>query len=526
MSESLQFLDLPPELILQCLTCLPFRDLASCLNSGNRLLHGLIVNSVLIRYRLEQERAAVEENPSWRENTVISDRLADLRARESNWLNFTPKSTRRVPIDFQTTGIYDLAPDIYFVGDQPDPTTQLCTGLKYIYTSPGPEASQWHRIDAGAPVIDFGTSLEEHDLIAMVTYTAHEGNAQMRSVDVVLLKFSTGEPHPLAKHPTLHIHDASIIRGKPGIAIEIVGQNLALSLVYWGDDERDLDIFHLYNWKLGSQKMAPLGVSNTALAFLTTDTVIVPNSLDASLDVFRIPDSDEGSPPRFLHSFNLPELADDTAILSFQCRGDPNPRAALSRPTRSKFIPRPENALMLFSCDIGNQNGGMGHMFVLDRALFTGMLEVCPSNVSDIQWEAWGPQCTRWFDTNALSTHYITTTCGQRLVTISNNAWQKPAPIRVLDFNNLNVLARRTLGPGRVQEEHATIRIVPEDEEMPPDDIDPAPFRDPVRSFLPFIETVSEELYDFGAVIINDQNIIGVKFGETSLGGLEVFHFG
>lgn len=64
---------------------------------------------------------------------VIWDRLADLRGCEWNWLNFTSKSTRRVPIDFQTTGIYDLAPDIYFVGDQPSPRhfRDLVTSLNF-----------------------------------------------------------------------------------------------------------------------------------------------------------------------------------------------------------------------------------------------------------------------------------------------------------------------------------------------------------------------------------------------------------
>lgn len=77
----------------------------------------------------------------------------------------------------------------------------------------------------------------------------------MASLDVLLLKFSTAAPHPLAAHPTLHIHDIELVREKPGVSIEIVGENLALSLVYWNDERRDMDTFHLYNWKSGMPKM-------------------------------------------------------------------------------------------------------------------------------------------------------------------------------------------------------------------------------------------------------------------------------
>jgi hypothetical protein len=169
MSQSLQFLDLPPELILACLLHLSSVDLASCVRSGNRLLHKIIANSIQIRYHLEQERAKVHENASRTSHLAVSDCLAELRRVEANWLDFTPSARQTLPLDFVSSGVYDLASDVYLVGDTPDPITQHCTGIKYTHTSLASEPPQWRRIDAGRSIIDFGTAFEEHDLIAMVT---------------------------------------------------------------------------------------------------------------------------------------------------------------------------------------------------------------------------------------------------------------------------------------------------------------------------------------------------------------------
>ncbi|KAJ7735540.1 hypothetical protein DFH07DRAFT_1065029 [Mycena maculata] len=508
----MHFLALPPELILACLADLNFAALDACLETGNRLLNEIIFNSVLLRYRKELERACVEENPSRSPKPSVAERLRELRDRDANWLNFTPTSRRTVTLDFRTTGIYDLANDFYLVGDTPDPITMLCTGIKYIRTARG---SEWRRIDAGKPIVDFGLALEEHDLIAIVTYD----NAQMRSLDIMLLKFSTGEPHPRAAKPTLHVQDVEIHRGRPGISIEIVGENIAFSVLYWADEQRDRDTFHLFNWKSGAGKMTPFPLNNTGLTFLTPEILIVPSSVDNSLDVFRIPPSVDSQLPSFLHSFGLPELEPAHAILTFQCRGEPNPRSMSTCPSRAKFLPQPDNAIVLFSFQLGRvaQADVTHHMFVLDRARFTRVLDDCDSDAGDIPWAEWGPQCARWLDADPISMHYITTTCGQRMVTIADGARTRPAPIYVLDFNPAHVRRQRAAGPVD------GVRVVEADEEPGQRR---GPFMEPIHSLVPYVETVSKGLFDYGAVLINEEHIIGAKFGDRSVESLEFLHFG
>ncbi|KAJ6535754.1 hypothetical protein B0H19DRAFT_1271476 [Mycena capillaripes] len=513
------FLSLPSELILACLVNLPSADLDSCLKCRNRLLRSIILNSVFLRYRRAQELAGVEENADRPLNLGISDRLACLRRREASWLTFAPRSRHTISTDFQTTGLYDLTSEIYFVGDTADPNTSLCTSLKYVYTSPGTEASQWHTINAGKPIVDFGTALEEHDLIAMVTYTLNGAKA---SIDVLLLNFSTGAPHPLAAQPTLHIHDVELNRGRPGVSLEIVGQNLALSLMYWNDESRDMDGLYLYNWKSGLAKIAALPINNTGLAFLTPDIIIVPNAAEATLDVLHIrPEDGEGAD--FLHAFHLPTLAGHTGVFSFQCRGAPNPCASISRPSRSPFLPRPSDSILIFALTIISLTSETEYTFVVPRARLARMLDLRNRELDDatgidVDWEAWGPQCTRWLDATTLSTQYITATVGQRMVTIARNAPLVRAPIRVLDFNETNVQKQRA--NGLVEGPHAVVRVVEETT------LDLEPFALPVVSLLPYVETTSKDLFDYDAVLINDENIIGARFGDRSVESLEVLHFG
>lgn len=243
--------------------------------------------------------------------------------------------------------------------------------------------------------------------------------------------------------------------------------------------------------------------------FLTPDLLIVPSSTEATLEVFRIPTSGEG---QLAHVFRLPELRAENSILSFQCRGDPNPRALTRRPSRAKFPSRPEDAVLIFTFETsGRTHGTTQHIFIVNRALFCATLQSSEADVVEVEWEAWGPRCTRWIDAASLAVHHITVTCGQRMVSIPHHAWRIPAPIRVLDFNPRHVQMQRAVGP--VEGEHATIRVV-EDTQAPDWLKHLDTFKEPVISLLPYVEIVSKEDFDFGAVLINDENILGVRVSQ------------
>ncbi|KAJ6566392.1 hypothetical protein B0H19DRAFT_709843 [Mycena capillaripes] len=116
--------------------------------------------------------------------------------------------------------------------------------------------------------------------------------------------------------------------------------------------------------------------------------------------------------------------------------------------------------------------------------------------------------------------HYITVTSGQRMVSILEH---HPTSIRILDFNPQRVEAQRAIGP--VDGDHATVRIV-DGAEPPnwPEHLDA--FEKPVVSRLPYVEIDSKEKFDFGVVLINDENILGVRYGRRFVQSLEMLHFG
>ena len=74
-------------------------------------------------------------------------------------------------------------------------------------------------------------------------------------LEIRLLKFSTGQPHPLAEQPIIFITTTTVYPGDPIVNIEIVGDFLALLITF--DEEEDENesenegMFFLVRWKKG-----------------------------------------------------------------------------------------------------------------------------------------------------------------------------------------------------------------------------------------------------------------------------------
>lgn len=69
----------------------------------------------------------------------------------------------------------------------------------------------------------------------------------------MLLKFSTGEPHPSARHSRLFVANSEWAR--PAINMEISGDNLALIVTHFLPNHLPQDRFYVYEWKTGVLKM-------------------------------------------------------------------------------------------------------------------------------------------------------------------------------------------------------------------------------------------------------------------------------
>jgi hypothetical protein len=70
-------------------------------------------------------------------------------------------------------------------------------------------------------------------------------------LEMRLLKFSTGQPHPLAEQPIIFITTKTVFIGYTMVNIEIVGDFLVLSITFDEEQNENEDMFVLVRWKKG-----------------------------------------------------------------------------------------------------------------------------------------------------------------------------------------------------------------------------------------------------------------------------------
>ncbi|KAJ7619845.1 hypothetical protein DFH06DRAFT_1482871 [Mycena polygramma] len=188
--SSLHFFDLPTELIIKTLAELSVVDLRNCEATNNRFLSGLIRDSASLQYGVEKQLACVEDTPYSLRNNSLVERAQNLRLRQRAWLEFSCTHIRTITVDHVGTNLYELESDIYFLAGVEGPVSGLSQAIEYVRTSasqvPEDTRSDWEHLEIGRPVVDFSAAIDEHNLMAVVTYTPHRSDTHMLSVDIVL----------------------------------------------------------------------------------------------------------------------------------------------------------------------------------------------------------------------------------------------------------------------------------------------------------------------------------------------------
>ncbi|KAJ7064138.1 hypothetical protein C8F01DRAFT_1367530 [Mycena amicta] len=456
----MHLLDLPSELVLACLSHLPYQDLYSCLAAGNRLLRATILDSPLTLYHAEQDRAGVSENPYQPSIAGLSlyERRRALKKREANWLYFTPESTTAPEVGFfASRGVYWMAGDYWVIGDASDPGSTRPAALKFLRTTPQDAEAlpEWRTASANwLRVIDFVVAPEELDLVALITYGSNGDNPPTYGIDIHLLSFSSAStPHPLAASPVIHVHDITLEDGAPSVTIDISGRTLAFCMLYLiAREESSKEGLYLYDWQTGVPISDPIAVHSQGpigLSFLTPSLLMLSNAKTFSLDILTItePDSSSSSSfytvspsPTFTHL--LPALKPTHRVYSFQFRTLPNPPSASAsadlRASRShtRFLPRTDRALIQCAFETHHNFEGTLHVFVLHRARLVEFLEGALA-APVVPWTHWGPRCTRWLDASDMAMHPCTTLTGERLVSLlrSQDSPLDFRHVRIMNFN-------------------------------------------------------------------------------------------
>ncbi|KAG6856317.1 hypothetical protein H0H87_005597 [Tephrocybe sp. NHM501043] len=442
----------------------------------------------------------------------INDRLQLLKRSELGWSAFH--------VDFQTTlriphepfGIYDLTGGIYLMGDVSQKALHYCT----LPSNPG-DSITWSRIDLhkSLTVVDIGLCLYEHDLVAVVTTKTIPTNTFLIDVEVHLLQFSTGKPHPLAREPVLFVRKAHGPTAA-GVGIEIVGDYLAL--ITTPSSTELAARFCVFAWKTGNIVLDHPVPHNTycSLVFLSPTHICLPNATTGTLDIYDIaPSKPTDSAPVFF--FSLPTVSAGYGIRAIYGRSELNLAPNGVRHSPLPFHPAPEDAIAIFNVHIRHDGGGgiWGDfsMFVHRSSL----LQWCEARLADgqsLEWEAWGPLLTRWIDVASVP-WWITTTTGQRCVLSSTPEAREtgdPPYVTIMDFNPMAV--KRTISAyggdqsmNDVVEGRPTVHIATTWTHS-------IVFESSVESTLPYV-TISRSSIDgapfnFDGVLMDEERLLGL----------------
>lgn len=170
-------LDFPPELFTRILLFLPLADLAVCRRiscSVNDLIH----SSVELQYSIELEAAGAEETSPW--HLVLADRLHLLKAREAAWRSLAFSRVTTIPVFHLPSSIYGLTSGVFLLGEtsasrgtallKHTDALQIARLPSFQDSGTSKSPPVWSKIALDASVIDIGLAVQEHDLIAVVTY--------------------------------------------------------------------------------------------------------------------------------------------------------------------------------------------------------------------------------------------------------------------------------------------------------------------------------------------------------------------
>ncbi|KAM6496831.1 hypothetical protein JOM56_007304 [Amanita muscaria] len=255
----------------------------------------------MVQYYLACKAAGVIDNPQ--SSLSYAERLEALKKREDAWRKLKP--VFEMTMDVGRCESWELTAGYYVRG-----TSQYNV--------------QWFRIPTHGPGQSqpgfmhlFGTAVSEHDLVVNVisSEVGNRADMQRHSLDLVLLKFSTGEYHPLAHHPLIHVQRSP--SKQPGATVRIVGDHLALVI----HDEDGSKLF-IFDWKTGHKRL---------------------------FEVWHIPSHPNPNPPVQILSLQIP-VSEPYFITNIGCHGELSPflHSMPYSPSRP-FFPSWENSIIIIN---------------------------------------------------------------------------------------------------------------------------------------------------------------------------------
>ncbi|KIL63036.1 hypothetical protein M378DRAFT_80273 [Amanita muscaria Koide BX008] len=559
----MSLLSLPHELVERILLWLATESVQKC-RLVNRELNTIIQSSTVLQYLQACAAAGIIDNP--RSPLSYAERLEALKKREDAWRTLTPVFETTINVDHQASSVYDLTAGTYLLGDH---------NLRDLYYCRLPSSPQdnprWIRIPCHGPeqnrsgiIIDMGMAVYEHDLIVNVicSEVGNQADIELYSLDLVLLKFSTGEYHPLARHPRIHVQRSPSTR--PAIALEIVGDNLALVI-----NSRHVcpDKLFIFDWKTGYKRLQHEAAENaySGLFFVSPELLLVPNLILSHFEVWQIPPCHPNSkPPVQILSLQIPAVSRGYFLLTLSCRGEPSPflHSIPYFPPRP-FLPSPDNSIIIANLRLASFPGLRGASYTLvihRRALLDTiqrwtspslleqqedlptwlMNEVTVHNTANpddgsvrldaqsklsstsrytflqVPWAKWGPPISRWFQVNETQSQWISQSSGQRCAFLDPNPLdRRKLMVSVMDFNNFrrNAKMMARLRSGECDNNGSNGNKEKEEEEEEEFEIldHKGVFSEEVYMGLKCVIYRAPDEFDFDAIFMDEERLFGAK---------------
>ena len=162
-----RFHNLPLEILIEILCYLDVIDSYICKQTC-RLLCNVISDSMKLQYFTKVKIAGMQDNPHCK--LSIADRLAALERRESCWRLANWSFFTGIDVPSRWSGVYDLTSGVYLLGKSSPGLEYVTAGVQTIKL-PYQDHSlvEWTEFNFGMDIIDFGSAIEEHDLLACVS---------------------------------------------------------------------------------------------------------------------------------------------------------------------------------------------------------------------------------------------------------------------------------------------------------------------------------------------------------------------
>ncbi|KAG6844015.1 hypothetical protein H0H87_010602 [Tephrocybe sp. NHM501043] len=505
-------MDLPNDIVIKILAELNFHGYQK-LRDAHPAFSAYLDQSPTLQYKFAAEVAGVIDNPH--SAMTLSERIALLLDREAAWPDLHVDFVKEIHAPNDNLGRYILNSDILVFENMTHIALHHVT-LPSVET----DVPTWSTIqmDPSLTIVGKGFSVTENNLAAIITQREAPDYPNHRLTEIHFLQLSTGEPHPLA-HSSVIVLERSLfpVSGRAEIADHIVAITT--------ETEDGSGRFYVVDWKKSLTKLN-VAISEgydycSSITFITPSMLVLPNNLNATLDICLIPTSENASTSMpVVLSLALPTLAEDFDISSFWCCAKPD-----LTPSGTPYSSRPFHAstaasIMVFRTAAISAIRGIyiGPTMLVHRSV---LVDVCNTYIERaareglgclrVDWEAWGPDVTRWLPTpnrpsimNASDQR-----CSRTLFDAQGNEAQE---ITIFDFNPLHI-PESSVGSQEVieyEEQRKGVFIC-----NTTTFLHDAAFKVPVKSRLPYIATthyLTPDMQDY-EWIIDEERLIGIKAG-------------